>query len=436
MKCSGCLMANDVFISHSSKDKLVADAVCATLESGGIRCWVAPRDVTPGVNWSGALIQAISDARIMVLVFSSNSNHSPQVMREAERAVSKGIPILTLRMEDVKPSDDMEFFISATHWLDAMTPPVEQHLQRLARSVSVLLAAQTTSGTQTTSTPTSTKPKEQTQPVAAKKADTAPSGPQVPLTSSVGTTLVPIPPGSFMMGSPASETDRTGDESQVQVTLTRPFWMAAHECTQQEWETVMGSNPSRFKGPRNPVERVSWKSAMAFCVKLTQMDHDGGSLAKNLRYSLPTEAQWEYACRAGTTTPFGVGDGANLDSMQANFDGDAPYGSALKGPARKSTMDVGSFPPNEWGLHDMHGNVWEWCLDTYGKKLRGGFDPITDDGSSPFRLLLWFCRTRVIRGGSWNNGARSCRSANRSWYVPTDCGNSLGFRVAVVPVKP
>jgi ribosomal protein L37E len=137
-------MAHDVFVSYSAKDKSFADALCATLENRKIRCWVAPRDVLPGKNYAEALIEAINFTRIMVLVFSSSSNNSPHVMREVERAVNKGIPIIPLRVENVMPSKSMEYFLSVPHWLDAYTPPLEKHLQKLADIVQTLLAGKST----------------------------------------------------------------------------------------------------------------------------------------------------------------------------------------------------------------------------------------------------------------------------------------------------
>ena len=133
-------MAHDVFLSYSSQDKPIADAVCGTLEGKRIRCWIAPRDVLPGLPYGEAIVEAIEASRVMVLVFSSNSNTSPQVMREVERAVSKGIPILPLRIEQVLPSKSLEHFISSLHWLDALTPPLEKHLRSLAETVHLLLS--------------------------------------------------------------------------------------------------------------------------------------------------------------------------------------------------------------------------------------------------------------------------------------------------------
>jgi TIR domain-containing protein len=132
-------MAHDVFISYCSQDKPIADAVCATLESQGMRCWIAPRDILPGVDWGEAIVEAINESRAMLLVFSSKANASQQIKREVERAVHRGIPLIPLRLDDVAPSKSLEYFISTPHWLDALTPPLESHLQRLAEAVKLLL---------------------------------------------------------------------------------------------------------------------------------------------------------------------------------------------------------------------------------------------------------------------------------------------------------
>jgi len=133
-------MAHDVFISHSSQDKPIADAVCATLEARGIRCWIAPRDILPGLDWGEAIIDGINESRLMILVFTSSANKSSQITHEVERAVHKGIPIIPFRVEDITPSKSLEFFISTPHWLDALSPPLEQHLERLADTVNVLMS--------------------------------------------------------------------------------------------------------------------------------------------------------------------------------------------------------------------------------------------------------------------------------------------------------
>jgi sulfatase modifying factor 1 len=220
-----------------------------------------------------------------------------------------------------------------------------------------------------------------------------------------------IKPGTFEMGSPSSEKDRDDDETQHTVTLTSGFYLGKHEVTQSQWEKVMGSNPSHFKGGDRPVETVSWTAVTSFCNKLTASERTAGRLPAGMTYQLPTEAQWEYACRAGTTTRFAFGD--ELTAKDANF-------------ARNvgETTDVGKYPANAWGFHDMHGNVWEWPADRYGDYLASAVrDPVGPAIGS----------TRVERGGSWFNSAHFARSADRYGYEPAYSNLDLGFRLSLRP---
>ena len=223
-----------------------------------------------------------------------------------------------------------------------------------------------------------------------------------------GMEFVPIPAGRFVMGSPPGESGREAQERQHEVTITRPFDLGRLEVTQRQWQTVMGHNPSRFadSGGDFPVERVSWLDVREFLKRLAV-------LAPGQRFRLPTEAEWEYACRAGTTTPFNTG--AVLATAQANYTPSA--GEATPG---RRTAKAGSFPPNAWGLHDMHGNVWEWTEDEHCPyKKAAVVDPRAKCGSA----------VKVIRGGSWYFGADSARCALRYTHRPHDSGFSLGFRV-------
>ncbi len=225
--------------------------------------------------------------------------------------------------------------------------------------------------------------------------------------------LVWVEPGSFQMGSPSNESDRDDDETQHRVTLTKGYWMGKYEVTQRQWQQVMGSNPSSFKqsGLDAPVESVSWNDCQSFIKKVNSRTSGDG-------FRLPTEAEWEYACRAGTTTPFHYG--SRLDASMANFDGNYPYGGASKGEYRKKTTKVGSFRPNAFGLYDMHGNVWEWCQDWKDDYPSGSAtDPVGFSSGS----------SRVLRGGSWNDRARFCRSAFRFRSDPSFRYVTVGFRV-------
>jgi formylglycine-generating enzyme required for sulfatase activity len=225
-------------------------------------------------------------------------------------------------------------------------------------------------------------------------------------TNSLGMKFVLIPAGTFKMGSPKGESGREDDERQHRVTISKPFYLQYTEVTQGQWQQVMGKNPANFKkcGKNCPVERVSWEDAQEFIKKLNRME-------KTDKYRLPTEAEWEYACRAGSTTRFSFGDDeAKLEQFAwyENNSGD-------------QTHPVGQLKPNAWGLYDMHGNVWEWCQDWFGKyPTRSVTDP-TGSASG---------ERRVLRGGSWGYDARFIRSANRGHDNPGIRYNHFGFRVA------
>jgi formylglycine-generating enzyme required for sulfatase activity len=227
-----------------------------------------------------------------------------------------------------------------------------------------------------------------------------------------------IKPGSFMMGSHNGNGDarqeeklRRPDEFQHKVTLSKGFYMGMYTVTQEQWKEVMGNNPSHFKGEKNlPVESVTWDDCQEFIKKLREKD-------KKL-YRLPSEAEWEFCCRAGTTTPFHFGETISTD--QANYYGEAVYGDGKKGVFREHTMPVGSFPANAWGLHDMHGNVFQWCQDWYGNyPKKDAVDP-TGPEKGDFR---------VLRGNSWTLPPEFCRSAYRNWNLPGNSYSSYGLRV-------
>jgi formylglycine-generating enzyme required for sulfatase activity len=270
-------------------------------------------------------------------------------------------------------------------------------------------------------------------------------------TNDIGMKLVLIPKGKFQMGSPRGEKDRSDEEEQHEVQITQAFYLGAHEVTQKQFREVMGYNPSYFctKGDKGdpdvkylitpgggkgrvkagddtdnyPVENVSWQEAEAFCKKLKDKDKKRPA---GHEHRLPTEAEWEYCCRGGASSYQTFHYGDSLSSSQANFDGNSPYGGAKKGVYLYRTCTVGNYKPNGFGLYDMHGNVWEWCLDWYdyayyGKSPRK--DPVNSVQFS----------ARVFRGGGWNYYGQGCRSALRRGYSPGSRSGSLGFRVALVP---
>ncbi len=230
------------------------------------------------------------------------------------------------------------------------------------------------------------------------------------LGSGIHLEFVLIPAGTFRMGSPVSEEGHNDDEVEHAVTMSRPLYIGRYPVTQAQYEAVVGTNPSYFLGPNQPVEMVSWFDAVSFCELLAERY---GKL-----FRLPTESEWEYSCRAGTTTAFHVGDAITVE--QANFDGRLGLGSAQAGCSRRSTTSVDAFGPNPWGLYDMHGNVWEWCADWYGAyPMEGVTDP-----SGPAAGDI-----RILRGGSWFHSAADARSAQRDALDPGRRHSLYGFRV-------
>jgi formylglycine-generating enzyme required for sulfatase activity len=261
---------------------------------------------------------------------------------------------------------------------------------------------------------------------------------EVDLGGDVTLAMVLIPPGTFLMGAPEGEEEGTADEKPPhKVGITRPFFLGKYEATQEEYQRLMKENPSGFSAEgegkedvagentqRFPVECISWDDAQKFLEKLD--DRHGESMPAQLRrdgyhFRLPTEAQWEYACRAGTTTAFHFG--RSLNGEEANCNGDSPYKSE-KGPSKGRTTKVGSYAPNAFGLYDMHGNVLEWCQDGWDEKFYAK-EVIAD----PINLKTDPEMRRVSRGGSWVEDARRCRAAFRNREEPGVRGNIFGFRI-------
>jgi len=258
--------------------------------------------------------------------------------------------------------------------------------------------------------------------IEAARTAGVPPAVEVTLAPAVTMKMVFIPPGEFTMGSPADERDRNDDEGpQHKVRITRPFYLGVYEVIQAEYEAVGGNNPSRFKGAKNPVETVTWNDAVAFCEKASRLS--------GRKVRLPTEAEWEYACRAETKTAYQWGDDpddgkewCNGYDLTSKAENKFPWPHFNWRDGFAKTAPTGSFKANAWGLYDMHGNVWEWCSDWHGKYETGvqvdPKGPATGD-------------SRVLRGGSWGTVARYCRSAVRGGNAPDYRGSHHGFRVAV-----
>jgi sulfatase modifying factor 1 len=271
-----------------------------------------------------------------------------------------------------------------------------------------------------------------TLPLCAQSAGQG-AGPRITLVGAkagearevAGVELRWCPPGQFRMGSAPDEPGRRADEGPVEVTLTRGFWIGRYEVTQAQWRRLMGEVTRELEAGRGdnvPVYWVSFVEAEEFCWRLTE----AAALPPGWEFRLPTEAQWEYACRAGTTTAYAHGDA--LTKAQANFG--RPFRGAPPGYPDGSATVVGTYPPNAWGIHDMHGNQWEWCRDYFHRQILGGVDPdrrevkgtVNRDGSV----------SRVRRGGAWPENEHFCRSAARLPFEPERSSNHIGFRVVLV----
>lgn len=583
----------EVFISYSSKDRVLAEALLARLETEGFTCWIAPRDIRPGDSFSGAIVEAISRVRAMVLLFSSRSNQSKHCLAEVERAFSAGIPILPFRLEQLVPSPDLEYFLSTSQWLDAFSGSMDRHMDQLVQALRPLVhrdggpaasaapvtpAARRAARSQRrmmtivgtvvsvalglsaigllawmasfdrkkheaeAATPAAIAKLEngvataraaagwagagdgelapaaglagEFQKAAAAKnlakadalapraaaayAEAALAASRKPgldddalrsalramielqgilpadsktaadcaaraeelreetaVTNSLGMRFVYVPTGRFLMGSPTGEekSESDDDERQHQRSVDG-FYMQDHEVTREQFAAFVfstsyltdaerhgvaavrvGTLPPwqdlKFKegeraytwrtpliqqGDKHPVVLVTWNDAVAFC--------DWLSAKEGRKYRLPSEAEWEYACRAGSTTPFYTG--ASISAKDANFCDDNtgyPLGSPVSGIFLKNTTPVGKYPPNRFGLFDMHGNVWEWCQDPYSKIYPG----IGGEEDSGGELTGEYVR----RGGGWASNPITLRSANRWKLAPDYAREDSGFRIVL-----
>jgi sulfatase modifying factor 1 len=486
-------VGHDVFISHSTKDKAAADAVCAALETNGVRCWIAPRNIKPGEKWATSILRGIAECRMMVLVFSEHANGSEHIQREVERAVHRGIPIAPLRVQEVMPKDDLEYFLSSSHWMDALTPPLENHLREFTLKVRGLLeiGGEPPGAAPDLSAAVAERQGRSTAPPSGRRgrlplllaltvsllagvavtawvfrgelfrrvADATHSqplergSPETPVrVNTFGMRFTRVEPGEFLMGSPAGEEGHGADETQHKVKLTKPFFMGTHLVTRghfaafvkdaayrtdaekEGWayaydgttfDKVSGASwlkPGFDQTDDHPVIEVSWNDAQAFCQWLSKKEGN--------KYRLPSEAEWEYACRAGTHAAYFWGDSpdggwgfANCADLTArdkfNWEGVFNWRDGFY------TSPVGSFKPNPWGLNDMIGNALEWCADYYGPF--GDGDAVDPTGPAQGDISS----SRVLRGGSWAGHPRACRAAFRIRDAPDHRVSNLGFRVCL-----
>ena len=423
-----------LFVSYSSLDKPAADSIVAALEADGIDCWMAPRNILPGEKWANAIISAIGSCRAMAVICSANAMASRQIPKEVDRAAHRGIPLIPIRIDATELSEGLEYYLSDCHWLDASKGALEGHLPEMAKKLHQLLEARPISGSSVARAGPGLRIAPKKSPVtwiaiagaiiivgssiaialhlrgadqsAGANKQNAPGYVVLPMetiTNSIGAKLVKLKAGRFNMGSPLSEMDRSADERQHRVILSKPFFIGVTPVTQSQWQKVMGSNPSYFQGDDLPVDSVTWSESVAFCEKLSKLE--------SKTYRLPTEAEWEYACRASSPTAYYSGDSVGELIDYAWFDANSQL----------QTHPVAQKWPNAWGIYDMMGNVCQWCSDWYGPYSPG--DEVPDPVGPPSGTQ------RILRGGSWFNHAQYCRCANRYFHAPEERVNFFGVRV-------
>ena len=393
----------DIFLSYASEDReRVRPLVEALTQQGWSVFW--DRTIPKGRTWQEVLEEELESASSLMVFWSKNSIKRKWVIEEAEEGIRKRLPIIHVLIDAVLPP--LKFRSRQTVNLSAWDGATNSFaFQNLVRNVRKILGQP---GNLKAIEPI-TQETHEPEPLESKfveGAEALESPIARELFNSLGMQFVLIPAGTFLMGRGVAEEGDEDEHPQHQVTLSQPFYLQTTPVTQGHWQRVMGENPSFFKecGEDCPVENVSWDDAQEFIKKLNQME-------KTDQYRLPTEAQWEYACRAGSTGSFCFGE------EEAELGKYAWYGDNSQG----STHPVGQLKPNAWGLYDMHGNVYEWCQDWYGEYPSGPVTDPTGPSSGEYR---------VLRGGSWDGEAGDVRSAYRLRLHPGYRYGHEGFRVS------
>ncbi len=410
-------MPHDIFICYSRTDLAIANPLAERLRAEG---WTVFLDVQTrvGERWHKAIQKELHAAKALVALWSAQSCDSDYVLEEAEYGKRKGIlfPAFIERIE-------FPYGFGRIQTADLVGWTGERDHAGLVRIVDALRLQ--LGGREPQPAPAVT-----VAPVPAAAAPPPSPGQTFrdPLRSGgEGPLMVVIPAGRFLMGSPVTEPERSDDETpQHEVRIALPFAMGVYAVTFDDYDrhaqaTGKGKPDDRGWGRgKRPVIHVSWDDACEYCQWLCEQTGNA--------YRLPSEAEWEYACRAGTTTPFHTGE--RISPEQANFNGNSTYNGSARGEYRQKTLPVGSFAANDFGLYDTHGNVWEWCQDTWHENYEGA----PTDGSA------WEgggSSSRVLRGGSWLARPRLCRAAYRYVLAPDDRGGFIGFRVCrVAPIEP
>jgi formylglycine-generating enzyme required for sulfatase activity len=451
-----------IFLAHASEDKPAVLALYNRLKQAGYKPWLDEEDLIAGQIWRDEIPKAIKASQIFLACLSAKSTKQGYIQRELRIALDilgEMLPgtifFIPMRLEECEIPDlrsaEVGLNLRDIHRLDYWK---ENGFEQLERAITYQFKLEPEEPIQPGIVPE--EPKQLLSVFNFEIVRVNAKGEQIKkeskqsqyfgedLGNDITLEMVAIPGRTFTMGSPAGEGDND-EKPQHQVTVP-PFFMGKYPITQAQWQAIasrtdlkvkqdLEPKPAYFKdrpdSDRRPVEWVSWYDAIEFCARLSKLT--------GREYRLPSEAEWEYACRAGTTTPFYFGE--TITGELANYDASDIYAGEPKGKYRKETTPVGQFPSNDFGLYDMHGNVWEWCLDpwheSYQDKTRTDSEVWDEEQSEEQYLLdvnnviqlLSDKRTRVLRGGSWNNYPRNCRSAYRLWNYPVNRDFNLGFRV-------
>jgi sulfatase modifying factor 1 len=416
-----------VFLCHSSQDKAFVRALYRKLKRDGVAPWLDEEDLIPGQDWDREIRRAVRASDLILVCLSKSSVSKAGYVQKEIRFVldfaaeqpEGSIVLIPARIEEGVQIGDVAEELGRRHWVDLSQEAGYRHLERSLQARARECGASlgnlgSTAPAKATTTASAGSSLAIERPPWASGAGKDAFGQFAEIeVAKVVQRFRWIAPGRFLMGSPTDEPERLNDEVQHEVMLSSAFWLADTACTQALWQAVTGAKPSYFKGDaRNPVENVSWNDVQAFLHQLNRR-------VPGLQARLPSEAEWEYACRAGTTTPFSFGH--KVTPEQVNYNGDFPYAGGEKGRYREKTVPVASLPANPWGLYEMHGNVWEWCADWYGDyPTAPQVDPTGPQTGG----------SRVLRGGSWHRFGRYARCALRSRNRPDLRGQSVGFRFA------
>ncbi|MDY7047462.1 MAG: SUMF1/EgtB/PvdO family nonheme iron enzyme [Microcystis panniformis WG22] len=456
-----------IFLAHASEDKPAVLALHERLKQAGYKPWLDKKDLIPGQNWRSVIPKAIADSQLFIACLSQRSIAKQGfVQREFKMALNQyadrppnSIYLIPLRLDECEIPDlrqeEYGLNLRDLHWLDYWE---EDGFEQLERAITYQFKLESEEPKQPVIVPEEPKqpvivPEELKKPVIVtpplsvfnfeivgvnakgeqiKKESKQSQYFSEDLGNGITLEMVAIPGGTFLMGTEDEEIERLvkkfnwegfrRERPQHQVTVP-PFFIGKYPITQAQWRAIaatakididLETNPSKFKGDELPVENANWYQATEFCKRLSRKTKQ--------EYRLPSEAEWEYACRAGTTTLFYFGE--TIKGELANYDASKTYTDEPKGEYRQQTTPVGQFPPNAFGLYDMHGNVWEWCADTW----HDNYDSAPTDGSA------WIengdDNRSLLRGGSWYVNPAYCRSAFRIYYYRRDGIHDIfGFRV-------